>query len=822
MVTRTVISITSSEAAAFATTTSSAATTAAAADSIISNAPAEQNSTEELHTNSFNYPNYTKRAQDSSPAGLVQLCRYKGCLNAVDFERRGGGLCCIHLHQTGPMDGEQSDSEDASENDRKIRGFSDKHATHHGNNYGLDEVGKKRDRPSMESISGKDDIKRQRVDAFAIDLSDVPPQSPIPKSASHVKEGASKYQGVNFNKQMNKWQAQISIEGKSRSIGYYDNEEEAAVDYARAVFKYRGQGALDKARDQNSFIIDLSDVPPQPPIPKSACRVKEGASKYKGVTFEKQRNKWKARIDIEGKQWCIGYFENEEEAAADYARAVFKYKGQGALDKVREQDSFIIDLSDVPPQPPQPKSEARIKEGTSKYRGVYFDNRTNKWQAQISIEGKQRFIGRYESEKEAAVNYARAVFKYKVGEMNQPRDTGENIPKKRQTNAFIDLSDVPPQPLIPTCNAPAEQNTKELQTNFCNHPKYTKRAQHPSLLCWQHGAKESICSYSGCHNKGILLGLCADHGGLVQLCRHRGCINEVDFERRGGLCYIHQTGDQSDSDDSEEDGKIHLCSFRGCISNATTDEGLCDGHAEHSKDNAYRGEKKRARPSEDSISGEDNMKRQKVDTFDFDLTDVPPQSPIPKCAGRIKEGSSKYKGVYFNKQRNKYKWQVQISIDGKKRHIGYYENEEEAAIDYARAVFKYKGQGELEKEREQNSIIDLSDVPPQPPIPKSACRVKEGASKYKGVTFEKQRNKWKARIDIEGKQWCIGYFENEEEAAVDYARAVFKYKTREPNIDLSDIPPQPPMPKSAGRIKEGASKYTGVFFDNLMKKWKQE
>eukprot|EP00985_Skeletonema_marinoi_P017053 scaffold9269_cov149-Skeletonema_marinoi.AAC.3 len=101
------------------------------------------------------------------------------------------------------------------------------------------------------------------------DLSDVPPQSPLPKSAGRVKEGASKYTGVTFNKQRNKWQAQIMIAGKSRFIGSYEIEEEAAVDYARAVFKFNGHGALDKARERrardksgegNSFIIDLTDA----------------------------------------------------------------------------------------------------------------------------------------------------------------------------------------------------------------------------------------------------------------------------------------------------------------------------------------------------------------------------------------------------------------------------------------------------------------------------------------------------------------------------------------------------------------------------------
>ena len=37
----------------------------------------------------------------------------------------------------------------------------------------------------------------------------------------------------------NKGQAQVNFDGKQRTIGYYDNEDEAAVDYARAVFKQK-------------------------------------------------------------------------------------------------------------------------------------------------------------------------------------------------------------------------------------------------------------------------------------------------------------------------------------------------------------------------------------------------------------------------------------------------------------------------------------------------------------------------------------------------------------------------------------------------------
>jgi len=42
------------------------------------------------------------------------------------------------------------------------------------------------------------------------------------------KEGcSSNYRGVNWYKKINKWQAQIIINGKKKGLGYFDTEEEA-------------------------------------------------------------------------------------------------------------------------------------------------------------------------------------------------------------------------------------------------------------------------------------------------------------------------------------------------------------------------------------------------------------------------------------------------------------------------------------------------------------------------------------------------------------------------------------------------------------------
>ncbi len=271
--------------------------------------------------------------------GLVQLCRWKGCINKVNMERRGG-MCWMHREDTADSDNSE---EEESEDDGEIRlcsvrgciseaacgGLCEMHSTTYEDDC-LDQDGEKEKRslPSWDTANNNEPtIKRRRQrKSFVIDLSDVPPQPPIPKNKLYVKEGASKYTGVSFNKQSNKWTAQIMVEGKHHTIGRrYDNEEEAAVDYARALFKYKG-GVKDREQ-RDSFAIDLSGVPSQPPIPKSSGRIKEGASKYTGLFLNQQRYKWVAQIRIEGRLLLIGYYDDEEEAAVDYARAVFKYKG---------------------------------------------------------------------------------------------------------------------------------------------------------------------------------------------------------------------------------------------------------------------------------------------------------------------------------------------------------------------------------------------------------------------------------------------------------------------------------------------------------------
>lgn len=56
-------------------------------------------------------------------------------------------------------------------------------------------------------------------------------------------------------------------------------------------------------------------------------RKNNNSSKYVGVCWKKENNKWCAVISHQNKSLWLGYFKNEEEAAKEYDNAALKLKG---------------------------------------------------------------------------------------------------------------------------------------------------------------------------------------------------------------------------------------------------------------------------------------------------------------------------------------------------------------------------------------------------------------------------------------------------------------------------------------------------------------
>lgn len=55
-------------------------------------------------------------------------------------------------------------------------------------------------------------------------------------------------------------------------------------------------------------------------------------SGFRGVNFEKRRNKWKARLMIDGKEIYLGYFVNKEDAINAYKEGLIKYGREYYID----------------------------------------------------------------------------------------------------------------------------------------------------------------------------------------------------------------------------------------------------------------------------------------------------------------------------------------------------------------------------------------------------------------------------------------------------------------------------------------------------------
>ena len=222
-------------------------------------------------------------------------------------------------------------------------------------------------------------------------------------SAQHVVKGAKKRAGEGGDAERKRRQGQ----GK-RSSGDSFNSNNKNKKLRRKE---------EKAAAAGSFKIDLTDVPPQPLILKneaaesgSRWKFKDNSrrrpvvaaisSKYTGVYLDHNNNRWKAQIMVTGKVRSIGYYGTESEAAADYARAAFKYKlpSKGA-------SYGGLDLSNVP----ENLSLIPSSRSASGYLGVK-KNRA-RWEARINI-AKQgvKTLGTFDTPEEAAAIYAKAAF----------------------------------------------------------------------------------------------------------------------------------------------------------------------------------------------------------------------------------------------------------------------------------------------------------------------------------------------------------------------------------------------------------------------------
>lgn len=106
-------------------------------------------------------------------------------------------------------------------------------------------------------------------------------------------ETTSKYLGVSV--EGNSFRAQIKVEGNRYCLGSYKVEKKAAETYEKALNILETDG-LEKMIEYQKQVKN------------------KFSSKYKGVSYDKSRNKWKATLKLKGVSYLNKRFNNETEA----------------------------------------------------------------------------------------------------------------------------------------------------------------------------------------------------------------------------------------------------------------------------------------------------------------------------------------------------------------------------------------------------------------------------------------------------------------------------------------------------------------------------
>lgn len=281
----------------------------------------------------------------------------------------------------------------------------------------------------------------------------------VPRYLAHLHNGGrtserggpSKFRGVVWHKSNSKWEARIYEGGKQKFLGYFTNENAAAMaydDYAIRVHgniqklnfpdRYAGvplpplnpqattkmnsgngggnnNGHINNnnnSTDQNSqrdahfkdhAAVNAGDnVHNSMKAPRrSALRVQpvKGSSRFRGVSWNSNCGKWRAQVWKGSEVHHLGYFEHEEDAARAYDEAALRIRGPDApINFSRSEYGMYTDNEDEEEKYYDRRSSVRSRKlGVSWTRGG--------WLAEIWDGEQYRNLGVYPTELEAAEAY---------------------------------------------------------------------------------------------------------------------------------------------------------------------------------------------------------------------------------------------------------------------------------------------------------------------------------------------------------------------------------------------------------------------------------
>jgi hypothetical protein len=467
---------------------------------------------------------------------------------------------------------------------------------------------------------------------------------------AEVGRQSSQYRGVYRNKSSNKWLARIGYDGKQHYLGCFEDEEEAARAYDKAVRTHQGEKALLNFPTKKQQAAEEAKQ-------QRWIKCEEAPSKYRGVSWQKSKNKWRAEIRYDGKDHYLGSFEDEEEAARAYDKAARAHRGEKA------QLNF----------PAEGESGSRR---SSKHPGAGWAKINNKWVARIYYDGQRHHLGSFDDEEEAAGAYdtggrrGRAMKgaekQARKEEQARKKAEAQKVREEAEEVRLLLWLSTPPgaQPSRRTRGKRAVVRPKRYEAGS----KRATAAAAPKTGSKKRRVQKRKKAGAGKAQSRLTRskkGRGQGEGAGMQSSQYRG----VCWEKRKNKwkASIHY------------DGKQHSLGY------FEDEEGAARAYDKAMR--VHKGEKVQLNfPTKKEQAAEEAKQQRWI-----------------KCG----EAPSKYRGVCWDKRNNK--WKVAIWYDGNKRHhLGCFEDEEQAARAYdgaARAQHRKKAQLNFPAEGESGAML---------------------------------------------------------------------------------------------------------------------
>ena len=131
------------------------------------------------------------------------------------------------------------------------------------------------------------------------------------------------------------------------------------------------------------------------------------------------------------------------------------------------------------------------------------------------------------------------------------------------------------------------------------------------------------------------------------------------------------------------------------------------------------------------------------------------------------------------------KWKVRIRVNGKRKHLGTFVDEDDAGRAYDAAVRKADGACAYDAAVAAQKLHSPRNFPGDTGAEQAVKRAKrenisaipdKGRSRFVGVCWDKREKKWRVRVTDKGEQKFIGYYDDETAAALAFDAYVIAKK----------------------------------------------